>query len=477
MGVSIGTGLTSGIDYTTLISSLMEIEAKPQTLLKTQLTDAQTDAAAYRSINTAFAALATSASALTGTNFTAARTASSTSSAVTATAGSTAVVGSSVSFTVKSLAAAHSVLSSNRWTSATAAMSTSVEGSGTAPTWPMTIVNTKTGATMGTIDIPANSSLTDAAAAINSGGFGLTATVVQQEPGLFRLQVARTDTGVAGDFYLVGANEDSTTAGTGFTVASQGADAKLSLDSGIEATSPSNTFSELMTGVSVTVSATSTSSTTISVKNDTSALTAKVQALVTAANNVLSTIKTNTDSSTGSKAALKGNFGMNSLANSLLNQVSSAVGSDGSAAKAGLQLTQDGLLTFDATAFQTALTADPALVQRIFSGTTGAGKDNVRGTADDSLDTDGIGARLQRLAQQANDSVTGTLTTLANGQDTRAKALQKQIDSWTTRLADREAALTTQYNALEVALGTLKNQSTWLTSQIASLPSWSSSDS
>jgi len=478
MGVSIGTGLASGIDYTTLISGLMDIEARPQALLATQLTTTQTQAAAYRSINTTFASLVTAATALTGTNFTAARSASSTNSAVTATATSTATVGSSLTFSVESLAAAHTVISNTEWTSATGDVRTAVASGATAPGWPMEIVNTTTGATIGTIDLPADASLADAAAAINKGGFGLSASVVQLGTDRYRLQVTSTATGAAGDFYLKSADEDSTNAGTGYTVDTQGSDATLRLNSGLTASSATNTFNELITGVSVTVSkADPTTQTTIAVKSDTAAITAKVQSLVTAANNVLTAIKTNTSSATGSTAALKGNYSLASLSNSVLNAVSSAVGSDGSAAKAGVQLTRDGLLTFDATAFQTALADDPDLVQRIFSGATGEGADNVRGTADDTLVTDGLGARLQRLAQQANDSVTGTLTTLASGQDTRAKDLQTQIDAWTDRLASRKAALTSQFNALETALGSLQNQSTWLTSQLAALPSWSSSDS
>ena len=474
MGVSIGTGLSSGIDYTTLISGLMDIETQPQTLLKTQQAQAQTDAAAYRSVNSAFAALVTSASALTGTNFTNARTASSSSSAATATATATATVGSSITFSVQNLAAAHTVVSKGTWTSATGDVRTA--GTGT-PTWPMEVLD-ETGASVGSIDLPANASLNDAAAAINSAGYGLTATVIQVKTGQFNLQVASKDTGAAGVFTLKSASETAATAGASFSVGTTGVDASIKLSNGLTASSASNTFSELMTGVSVTVAkADPTANTTIAVASDTASITAKVQAMVTAANNVLDSIATNTDSKTGSKAALKGNYSLTTLANQLLSAVSSAVGSDGSAAKAGLQLTRDGKLTFDASAFQTTLSADPALVQRIFSGTTGAGTDNVRGTADDTVDTDGLGARLQRLAQQANDKVSGTLTTLAAGQDTRAKSLQTQIDAWTDRLASRKAALTSQFNALETALSSLKTQSTWLTSQLASLPGTSKSDS
>ncbi len=101
------------------------------------------------------------------------------------------------------------------------------------------------------------------------------------------------------------------------------------------------------------------------------------------------------------------------------------------------------------------------------------GSDNVAGTVDDTIATDGIGARLQRLAQMAGDSVNGSLTLLANGQDTRAKDLTKQISDWDLRLTQRQASLTKQFNAMESALGALQNQASWLSSQLNSLPSWS----
>ena len=36
-GMSVSTGLVSGIDYDTMITQLMQVEANPQTLLKQQL--------------------------------------------------------------------------------------------------------------------------------------------------------------------------------------------------------------------------------------------------------------------------------------------------------------------------------------------------------------------------------------------------------------------------------------------------------
>jgi flagellar hook-associated protein 2 len=208
--------------------------------------------------------------------------------------------------------------------------------------------------------------------------------------------------------------------------------------------------------------------------------------VVTAANAVLAKIKSYTDSSSGSQAPLKGDYSLSQLAGQVLDAVSSSVGTPlvdangkkiiSSAGSNGVQLTSTGTLTFDATAFKTALTTNPTLVQDIFGGSLADGADGVPNTADDTMAVDGVGSRLLQLATQASDSATGMLTSLANGQDTQAKDIQSQIDDWTTRLAARQATLTAQFTAMETALGTLKNQSSWLTSQINSLPSMSKSN-
>src|SRR3954447_23363060 len=102
-GVSGGNGLVSGTDYTTMITQLMAIEAQPQTLLKNQLTTAQSQASALRQVNTNFAALASPAQALTVATAWGAAKATSSSSAVTATATTSAATGS-LSFSVDQLA-------------------------------------------------------------------------------------------------------------------------------------------------------------------------------------------------------------------------------------------------------------------------------------------------------------------------------------------------------------------------------------
>jgi flagellar hook-associated protein 2 len=469
MGISTGTGLSSGVDYTTMITQLMQIEARPQTLLKNQLADSRDDAKAYRQINTALASLSSAAQALTGTGTTAGRKASSSSTTAAATAGATAVPGTSVSFTVTQLAAAQTSLSAGTWSSSTGPMQAASDSTGSMPGWPLTVVQ---GGKTTTIELATGASLNDAAAAINKSAAGLSATVIQLDSTHYKLQVTGAATGDAGSFSL---QSDSDPTGSAFTRTTAAQNAKIEMGS-MTATSSSNTFNELLTGVSVTVSqATPTggAATTITVTNDTSAVTAKVKAMMDAANTALSTIKTYTNSGEGSEAALKGNWTLTNLASQIRTQVSSAVG--GSApSQAAIKLERDGSITFDATKFATALAADPTLAQKIVGGSTGAGKDNVNYTPDDTIDVDGLAARLSVLAERASDSAAGMITALANSQDTRSKDIQTQIDAWDLRLASRKASLTTQFNAMETALGALQNQASWLSSQINSLPSWSS---
>lgn len=450
------SGLISGMDSSSLIAQLMQIEAEPQTRLKTQLAAAQADAAAYRDVNSAFAALQSAATALTQASGWAPVKATSDSATVAASATAGATPGS-LTFTVNSLAAAHSVVTAQNWTNTTDAF-----GLGSSLTL------TKADGTTTNITVGGTGTLADAITAINAAGTGVTATAVNTGSG-YRLQVASSATGAANAFTLSASGGTSST----FSVLTQGQDAAITVGSGSAAyqvTSSTNTFTGVLPATSFTVSQATTTA-TVTVATDPDAVTGAVQSLVTAANAVLSKIATYTGGGSGSTALLQGDPTLTDLADRVLDSVTNAVGGN-SAALAGLQVTKDGQLTFDPSAFKTELASNPGLVQSILGGSTDAGTDAISGTADDTVATDGIGARLAVLAGQASDSTTGMLTTLATGQDSTAKDVQSQIDDWTVRLQLRQQTLTAQFTAMETALGTLKNQSSWLTSQITALPGW-----
>ena len=478
-GVSMGTGLTSGIDYSTMITQLMQIEAQPQQLLQSKLASVQSQAGALRQVNTAFATLGSAAQALTKAAAWNPAKATSTNSAVSASASAGALAGS-LTFSVDKLANAHSVASATSWTQTSDAF-----GLGST----LTFSNPTTSAVFGKVDLTDSDndgkvSLAEAVSQINKSNLGYTATAVNTGSG-YRLQVTTGSTGEAKIFQIT----SDTQAASAYNVVSKGQDAQITIGDGSSGTTPitaksaTNTFTGVMDGTTFTVGQTGVS-TTIKVGTDTGSITSAVSSMIDAANKAIKAVKDNTDSSDGSTAALKGNFSLIQLADQIRSKVSDAltvpVTADNptgsvSPASIGVQLTKDGTITFDASKFSAALSSNPALAQQIAGGLTGVGDDKVANTPDDTIDNDGLAARLSVLAEVASDSVSGSIVAMANGEDSTAKDIQSQIDAWTLRLQQRRATMTAQFNAMETALSSIQSQGNWLTSQINSLPKWSSS--
>jgi flagellar hook-associated protein 2 len=465
-GMSLSTGLISGMDTGTLITQLMQVEANPQTLLRNQLNTTESKTTAYQALNSKFDALKAAADALqAATTWTAAKAGASTAT-VSAAAGAAATTGS-LTFDVIAVATAHTVISGQVWTM-TGTETPATKGFG-SNTLDITVAGVTTSLALDT-NADGTATLAEAAAAINAKtSLGLTATAVQTSPGVYRLQVTANKSGAAAADFQVGA------AGTYQTV-TQGVDAELTVGTGIgkyTVKSPTNTFTGLLNDTTVTVSAPATG-VTVTVASDPAAVTAKVQSFVDAANAALASITAYTSSS--SKAAvLKGDSALRNLSSEILNAVSSAFGGSSSAA-AGLQLSKSGNLEFKADTFTAALASDPALVKKIFAGAPANDGVDPLDPADDVAAVTGMAAKLSALALAATDDTTGTITLLTTASQSSAKDLQARIDDWDTRLALRKETLTRQFTAMETALGTLQNQSSWLSSQIGSLPSWSASN-
>src|SRR6185437_6715532 len=80
------SGLISGLDTSSIITQLMQIEAEPQTALKNTLTSTQSAITGYQDLNTKFQALLASAQTLQTASTWGARTATSSDGSVAASA-------------------------------------------------------------------------------------------------------------------------------------------------------------------------------------------------------------------------------------------------------------------------------------------------------------------------------------------------------------------------------------------------------
>ena len=452
-------GLVSGLKTTDLINSLMSVEQVPQTLLKAKVTTTNSFISSLQTINGLVQSLATKASAAAKPGSLDVYSATSSSSAATVSTSATAAPGS-VSFTVGQTAAAQ--------VGVTGAMSTWASAAE-----PLTFVKpdgTKTTVT------PTTGSLDDAVTAINASTAGVTATKVAAGTDaagtkLFRLQLTSTATGAANGFSVYRGSSDDVTAGTatdvlaspGAAVVTSASDASVTLWGGTAATqtitSATNTFTDLLPGLNVTVTKPSTDAVTVTVGRDTAKAQAVASGLVDAFNAVTSYYGTNTgvtsttsptDGTTNTTAGvLLGDATTRSAVQRLTSAMSTPVNGK-SPSSIGIVISKDGDFDFDAAVFQKAMAADPAGTQAILSGVAKAVSDS---------------------ATAASDKYTGSITTAITGNQSVVKDLNTQIDSWTDRLTLRRASLQTQYAALETSLSKLQSQSSWLAGQLASMSS------
>ncbi|WP_238010234.1 flagellar filament capping protein FliD [Dactylosporangium sp. AC04546] len=443
-------GLISGMSTSTVISQLMQVEAAPQTALKNKVTAQQKVVGSYQSINTKMSALLTAAKALNDPTAWKGATATSSSDAAVATTTSSSQAGS-LTFAVKKLASAHSVVYDGRVgaTTDTVTSGSSIDFmvNGQPRSVPVTDTSLK-----GVVD------------AVNkTADLGVKATAVQVEPGRYTIQLTSTGTGASSEFSITGGLD---LIGTG-SVASQGDNAELSVGTTNPFTvkSETNTFKGLLDGLTITaakVQAPTDPPVTVTVASDTEGIAGKVQAMVDAANATLSEIATQTRAKSGDVAGgpLAGNSSMQSLATSVLGTVSGGAGSLGSLKDIGIELTRDGKLSFNKTTFLAQLQADPVKTQSYFNGTTDIDNDGVK---------DGFADKLVAVADKATQINTGTLSRFITSGNDAITELNDRIGDWDVRLEARQATLQKQFTAMETALGKLKNQSSWLAGQLSSL--------
>jgi flagellar hook-associated protein 2 len=438
-------GLVSGMDTTAMIASMMQIESAPKTMLQSKVTTAQYAVSSYQAVNTKLSALKTAADDLSqlSTWRSVKPTVSSSSVTAIATGGTNTSTGT-VTFDVLSLAKAQS-------------NTTRVASTGDITTADSIDVTTGSGdsAKTTTIDISKDRSAAGIAGAITSAGIAVKASVVATNQGDSVLQLNGTKTGAANTFSISGLDNltmFTTTSASDSSVQVGGSDDQ----GGYTLSSDTNTFTGLMAGVTLTVSKVETG-VSLTSANDVGGIAAKIKAMVDAANGTLTEVGNQTayDSSTNTGSPLTGDFMVRQMSQSILSNVSRGLSypdpndatktvAFGSLAKLGIQLDKTGQLTFDADKFTAAYNADPTAIK-------------AAGIA--------LGDSFEALAKTQNDNVTNAITSRNQGID----SLNLQIDNWDVRLTAKQASLQKTYSNLETALGSLKNQSSWLSGQIASL--------
>ncbi len=312
-----------------------------------------------------------------------------------------------------------------------------------------TAVNTAVGAGKATVSLNAGNQLVVASTATS---------------GLSSVELSGV-TGNAGLNSLFGSSGTAVSAAKQMTEAVAPQDAILVID-GVTVTKSTNTITDAIRGVTLSLVKETTTATTLSVTNDNSALSSGVDAFVKAYNTTSAMLKDLLayDPSTGKAGALQGEGTVRSIQAQLRATLQSLTQGTGLAGLSdiGVSFQRDGTLKFNADKLNTALSNPTKNVKALLIGT------------DSNSSTDGIANKLNNLLDtflQGN----GTLTARTDGLTREVSIFAKRKAELEVRMTAIETRLLKQYTNLDSLIASMNQTSTYLTQQLASLSSSSSS--
>ncbi|NIC41921.1 flagellar filament capping protein FliD [Aquabacterium sp. A08] len=456
-------GIGSGLDIKSIVSQLVALEKVPLDNLKLQAATVQTKISVYGEIKSLVSKLSDAASKLGSlTTYTAVSASSSKPDLVSVSAGG-GTAANSFGISVDRLAQAQSYAS------------VSLDGSlpigqGTLSIQPGRYNSTPTfAASVGvdpiTIDIEADDTLADVASKINSQNAGVTATLLNDGSGQRLLLTSKT-TGEAAGFELTVTDSDGNNTDAsglsrlvnGGTVTQYGQDAAITVNGSIAVTSSSNTFKDVVSGLSLTLSDNATVGTTaqINVAANNGTVRTAVEEFVAAYNTLNNFLNEATKFDPAQKSAglLQGDSTAVGLQNALRGMLQSTMSGSqfGRLADIGVTALRGGNLEIDNTKFTAALSNTDEL-NKFFRTDNGNPLSN------------GFALKLKNFAQ-------GLLATdglFKNKQDALERALNRNSSDQervNAKVARIEAQLNRRYSALDAQVASLTALNNYVAQQV-----------
>ncbi|MGE4407633.1 flagellar filament capping protein FliD [Pseudomonas sp.] len=295
-------------------------------------------------------------------------------------------------------------------------------------------------------DLSGYATLDEAAKAINAAELGVQATLVRSN-GEVSLVLTSAESGVANAFSLaLSGNASAST-----TTLSEAADARIRMGGsygagGIELTSSSNTFANVIDGVSLSVSklhSAGDAPLTLTIGQDQGATKAKAQSFVDAFNALMTSFDALTASGTESSArgALAGDTSVRSI-ESRLNALLRTDFGGTNLINFGISAGRNGKLTIDSARFEAAVANDPQGFEALFTG-----KDNLL----DSLDKTVAG-----YTSSTNGTLKNRLDTLdmnLRRVDEQFENLQQQYDTYYARYLKQFTSMMQTMQSMEQTYG------------------------
>lgn len=460
MTISSATGLASGLNTGSIISALMAVEKLPLERLQTQQSTVESKLSAMGKIKSAIAALQEAAEDISDVSdlYSYKGTLANTDIA-SATTTSKAVAGT-YSVEVEQLATNHKLMSSATVDPSAGGTLTIEIGSTATGSFVA-----KTGTSPIAVTVNAGASLSDVADAINGADAGVSATIINGTDGP-QLVLTSEETGeinqikVTSTISGLGFDPDSPATAGNMTQAVQAKNAILKIDGITIANTTSNTVTDAITGVTLTLKETNDNAPTqLVISNDSSEVETKLQAFVDAYNSARSTMKdlSKYDADGEATGILNGDTTVSSALNQLRSLLSTVPSGASSAyqylSDLGIESSSDGTLSLDKDALESAMETDFSSVAKTIAAYSSA------------FDT---------LTTEMNDS-DGLITNRLAGLNSTSDNLDDRIDAQSRLLDVIQDRYESQFAALETLLASLQTTESYLTQQLASLSGSSSS--
>lgn len=444
------TGLASGLNTNQIISEEMSLYNQPVVNLQNQQSGLNATNKALQGIQSELQTLANDAQALGATSlFTNSQTASSTNPTLlsaTTTSNNGAVVGG---YQVQVSALATSAQRTFSFSSPTSAQTVTIDGQ--------------------SISLAAGASADDFANAVNANS---NADVWAAVTNAGTVVLSDRATGQQTGSYISVSDPSGTTLTEQTALANAGQDASFTVN-GKSKTSPSNTVTSAIPGVSLSLNGVTPSGSPVTVNVGPPAVnSANIQnalnTFITQYNKVIGDIQTQLSTQPSSSdptvGTLYGDPGLqgllSSMRSSLYNTISGtqsgltnmlSLGVSTGATTGSGSVSQSALsgdLQLSTTTLTSALQSNPAGVQQLLKGFSASFSSMVNAEAQPG----------------------GSIDTRIQGDSAEVTQLGSQISAMQSALNDKQQQLVQQFAQLEAALSQNQSTSSWLTNQLASLP-------
>jgi flagellar hook-associated protein 2 len=289
-----------------------------------------------------------------------------------------------------------------------------------------------------------NNTMSTLSAAINAANIGVTASVITDSSGS-RLSIVSGTSGAAGQLTIAAPLTDASSNPVTFpsTSGQLGQDATLVVD-GVSVTSPSNTVTTAIPGISFQLLAVSSTPVQVQITDDTTSIGTAISSFISAYNKVIGDINTQSgNDSSGKPEPLLGSPGLAQLQGTLAGSLftGAASGSIKNITQLGISMNNDGTLTLNADTLSSALNTNLADVTGFLQNSGSFGQ--TMSTTLNNLGTQAPNGSIY-LAQQQNSA--------------QEKALNADISNEDTLLAAQSTQFTNELNAANQILQSIPSQ-------------------